>query len=147
MSPHTGTHTVGRPPLGASGMAHPHNGQLAVAISNAVVAELAATTGRGPTQARTTLAPNAIFVVLQDTLTRGERSLVAAGDAELVLGLRRRWQRAMQETCTEKIQELTGRTVIAFMSDNYIDPDVAVEVFILEPVTERARDEPVPPQA
>jgi uncharacterized protein YbcI len=137
---------VGRRSLGQSALADTHNGQLGVAISNAVVAEIAATTGRGPTQARTTIAPNAIFVVLQDTLTRGERSLVAAGDAELVLGLRRRWQRAMQATCTVKIEELTGRKVIAFMSDNYIAPDVAVEVFILEQVTERTEAEPVPPQ-
>jgi uncharacterized protein YbcI len=52
----------------------------------------------------------------------------------------------MQATCTVKIEELTGRKVIAFMSDNYIDPDVAVEVFILEQVTERTEAEPVPPQ-
>lgn len=128
-------------------MTETQHGQLTVAISNAVVGALAATTGRGPTQARTTLAPNAVFVVLQDTLTRGERSLVAAGDAELVLDLRRRWQRAMQATCTEKIEELTGRKVIAFMSDNYIDPDVAVEVFILEQLNELAEDEPVVAQA
>jgi uncharacterized protein YbcI len=61
-----------------------------MAISNAVVGELASTTGRGPTQARTTLGDNAVFVVLQDTLTRGERTLVGAGESEAVLDLRRR---------------------------------------------------------
>ena len=111
-----------------------HHGQLTVAISNAIVAELAATTGRGPTQARTTMAPDAVFVVVQDSLTRGERSLVGAGDAEAVLDLRRRWQRVMGNSCTDKVQELTGRRVIAFMSANHIEPDIAVEVFILEPL-------------
>lgn len=109
------------------------NGQLALAISNAVVGELARTTGRGPTQARTTFAPNAVFVILQDTLTRGERTLVAAGDSDVVLDVRRRWQSAMRESCCEKIKDLTGREVVGFMSDNHIDPDIAVEVFILAP--------------
>jgi uncharacterized protein YbcI len=108
-------------------------GQLALAISTAVVQELASTTGRGPTQAKTTLGDSAVFVVLQDTLTRGERTLVGAGESEAVLDLRRRWQRVMRDSCSRRIEQLTGRTVIGFMSDNHIDPDIAVEVFILEP--------------
>ena len=40
----------------------------------------------------------------------------------------------MRESCSRRIEELTGRKVIGFMSDNYIDPDMAVEVFILEPL-------------
>ena len=39
----------------------------------------------------------------------------------------------MRESCTKKIEVLTGRKVVGFMSDNHIDPDIAVEVFILEP--------------
>jgi uncharacterized protein YbcI len=109
-------------------------GKVSLAISNAVVGELASTTGRGPTQARTTLGDNAVFVVLQDTLTRGERSLVGAGESEAVLDLRRRWQRVMRESCSKRIEGLTGRKVVGFMSDNHIDPDIAVEVFILEPL-------------
>jgi hypothetical protein len=37
-----------------------------------------------------------VFVVLQDTLTRGERSLVVAGESEAVLDVRRRWQNVMR---------------------------------------------------
>jgi uncharacterized protein YbcI len=33
---------------------------------------------------------------------------------------------------SEKIEELTGRKVVGFMSDSHIDPDLAVEVFVLE---------------
>jgi uncharacterized protein YbcI len=113
-----------------------HQGHLTAAISNAVVGELANTTGRGPTQAKTTLGANAVFVVLQDTLTRGERTLVSAGEANAVLHLRRLWQSAMRDSCSRKIEELTERKVIGFMSDNHIDPDIAVEVFILEPLSE-----------
>ena len=51
-----------------------------------------------------------------------------------MLDLRRRWQRVMQADLSREIEELTGRKVIGFMSDNHIDPDLAVEVFVLEPL-------------
>src|SRR3954447_1848793 len=110
------------------------NGQLAAAISNAVVQALARTTGRGPTQAKTTLGDNGVFVVLQDNLTVGEQTLSDAGQGAAVLDLRRRWQGVMEADVSRDIEELTGRKVIGFMSDNHIDPDLAVEVFVLEPL-------------
>jgi uncharacterized protein YbcI len=109
-----------------------HNGELAAAISNTVVQALARTTGRGPTRAKTTLGDNGVFVVLQDTLTVGEQSLTDAGHGRAVLDLRRRWQDVMKVDVSREIEELTGRKVIGFMSDNHIDPDLAVEVFVLE---------------
>jgi len=111
-------------------------GKLALAISTAVVRSLASTTGRGPTKAKTTLGENAVFVVLEDTLTRGELNLVQAGETDAVLGLRRLWQEIMRTSCSREVERLTGRKVIGFMSDNHIDPDIAVEVFILEPTSE-----------
>jgi len=110
------------------------DGQLTSAISNTVVQTLRHTTGRGPTKARTTLGENAVFVVLQDSLTRGEQVLTDAGEELAVLDLRRRWQRVMETELRSSIEDLTGRTVIGFMSDNHIDPDLAVEVFVLEPI-------------
>ena len=56
--------------------------------------------------------------------------------AEAVLGLRRRWQSVMEKDLSREIEVLTGRTVIGFMSDNRIDPDLAVEVFVLAPRTD-----------
>ena len=116
-----------------------HDGELAAAISNAVVGALTRTTGRGPTKAKTTIGDNGVFVVLQDTLTRGEQVLADAGEGVAVLDLRRRWQRVMQADVSREIEQLTGRKVIGFMSDNHIDPDLAVEVFVLEPL-------PAPPK-
>jgi uncharacterized protein YbcI len=110
------------------------DGELAAAISTTVVRALARTTGRGPTKARTTLGDNGVFVVLQDSLTIGEQTLTDAGEGDAVLDLRRRWQRVMQADLSREIEQLTGRKVIGFMSDNHIDPDIAVEVFVLEPL-------------
>jgi len=114
------------------------DGELAAAISTTVVRALARTTGRGPTKARTTIGENGVFVVLQDSLTVGEQTLADHGEGQAVLDLRRRWQRVMQADVSKEIEQLTGRKVIGFMSDNHIDPDLAVEVFVLEPLP-RAR--------
>ena len=108
------------------------HGELAAAISTAVVHMLAETTGKGPTKAKTTLGENGVFVVLEDNLTKGERTLAAAGEGTAVLDIRKRWQNIMRNEMSLKIEELTGRKVVGFMSDSHIDPDLAVEVFVLE---------------
>jgi uncharacterized protein YbcI len=79
------------------------------------------------------MGQDSIFVVVQDTLTKGERTLVDAGDEATVLRIREAWQRAMHSSLNEEIEQLTGRRVIGFMSSNHVDPDLGVEVFILEP--------------
>jgi uncharacterized protein YbcI len=94
---------------------------------------MADTTGRGPTKARTTIDRDLIVVMLQNTLTAGERYLVDSDRATQVLDTRRAYQEAMRTECVAEIEDLTGRTVIAFMSANHIEPDLAAEVFVLEP--------------
>ena len=121
----------------------PPSGEVSAAISNAVVQALARTTGRGPTKAKTTLGTDGVFVVLQDTLTVGEQVLSDAGHDEAVLDLRRRWQGVMKKDVSREIEELTGRKVVGFMSDNHIDPDIAVEVFVLEPLPGDGRAGPL----
>jgi uncharacterized protein YbcI len=110
-------------------------GALNAAISETLVRRLAESTGRGPTKARTTIDRDLIVVVLQDSLTPGERYLADDNRAEQVLGMRRAYQDAMSADCIASIEDLTGRTVLAFMSANHIDPDLAAEVFILKPQT------------
>jgi uncharacterized protein YbcI len=112
---------------------HPHGGALNAAISEAVVRLMADTTGRGPTKARTTVDRDLIVVMLQNTLTSGERYLADSDRGEQVLSMRRAYQDAMRADCIAAIEDLAGRTVIAFMSANHIDPDLAAEVFVLEP--------------
>ena len=112
------------------------DGEISAAISTAVVHMLAARTGKGPTKAKTTIGENGVFVVLEDNLTKGERNLAAAGEGESVLVVRHRWQQVMREEMSNRVEELTGRKVVGFLSDNHIDPDLAVEVFVLERVAE-----------
>jgi uncharacterized protein YbcI len=90
-------------------------------------------TGRGPTKARTYINEDLISIVLQDTLTKGEQSLVRDGNVELVLASRKAYQNTMRSDLVELVEGLTGRKVLAFLSDNHLEPDVAVESFVLTP--------------
>ena len=107
-----------------------------LAISNLIVRLLSEYTGRGPTKARTHFNDNLITVVVQDLLTKGERSLIRDGKADLVLETRRAYQLTMRHDLTGGVEDITGRHVIAFLSANHIDPDVAIESFVLAPQTD-----------
>jgi uncharacterized protein YbcI len=112
---------------------HPVSGSKAAAISNLVVRTMSEYTGRGPTKARTYITGDLVSVVLQDTLTKGERSLVDDGLQELVLSTRKAFQGTMRHDLIGGVEAILGRKVIAFMSDNHVDPDVAAETFLLAP--------------
>jgi uncharacterized protein YbcI len=108
-------------------------GALSAAISNAVVRLISEYTGRGPTKARTAINRDVVTVVLADTMTKAERTLAANGKAELVLRLRQEFQRTMRDDLVAAVEMLMERKVVAFMSDNHIDPDMGAEIFVLEP--------------
>ena len=112
---------------------HTPVGSKAAAISNHVVRTMSEYTGRGPTKGRTHINDDVVTVILRDTLTKGERSLVNDDFDELVLSMRKAFQGTMRDDLISGVEEILGRRVIAFMSDNHIDPDVAAEVFLLAP--------------
>jgi len=111
------------------------DGTLGSTISDAMVRLLSRYTGRGATSSRTMLGNDLIVCVMGDTLTKGERSLVEHGKREAVLEIRKAFQESMANDAIEVVEELSGRQVTAFMSNNNIDPDLGVEIFILKPVS------------
>jgi len=111
----------------------PNGHSTSAEISNAVVHLRSEYTGRGPTKARTYINDDRISVVLRDTLTKGERSLIANGSVDVVLDARKAYQAAMKQDLIAVIEKYSGRSVLAFMSENHIDPDIAVESFVLAP--------------
>ncbi|HEV2059562.1 MAG TPA: Na-translocating system protein MpsC family protein, partial [Solirubrobacteraceae bacterium] len=111
----------------------PTRGSKAAAISNHVVRTMSEYIGRGPTRARTYINEDAVTVVLQDSLTKGEHSLVGDHLEGLVLTMREAFHGTMGQVLVDGVEEILGRKVIVFMSDNHIDPDIAVEVFVLAP--------------
>jgi uncharacterized protein YbcI len=99
-------------------------------------------TGRGPTQAHTTITEDLVVVMMGDNLLKAEKSLAVDGKTELVLTMRRAVQDTMRIDLTAAIERLSHRKVIAFMSHNHINPDLASELFVLAP-----RDRPTPKPA
>ena len=52
--------------------------------------------------------------------------------AEAVNPIRHLFQETMEADFGEAGERLTGQTVLAFISGNHIDPDIAAELFILD---------------
>ncbi len=102
-------------------------------IATSAVHVLRNYTGRGPTKAKTTINESIVVILLADTLTTGERTLVDHGHAERVLQVRYDYQTTMRDELVGIVERELDREVIAFMSQNHIDPDLAVEVFVLKP--------------
>jgi len=108
-------------------------GALLAALSNAVVRIVREYTGRGPTQARASIRDNLVVVLLQETLLKAEHSLIDDSKGDLVVEMRRSFQQTMRVDLSAAVAEITGREVIAFMSDSHLEPDYSVEVFVLAP--------------
>ncbi len=109
------------------------NGTLRHAISDAFVSFYKDYFGKGPTKCRTVLAPNLIVVVMRGGFTPLEQTLVDAGRWREVRATRLAWQEAMEDRFKSKVEELTGRSVEAFMSASHESPEVTIEAFTLEP--------------
>lgn len=108
-------------------------GPTAAEISTSVVRVLARYTGRGPTKARTYRADDLVAVLLEETLTQGEQTLVEAGRGELARHSRLALQDAARQDLVAIVERLTERTVRAFLTATEVDPDLAVLLFALEP--------------
>ena len=103
------------------------------AIANTIVRLHAEYAGRGPTRARAHLAEDHVLVVLEDVFTTAERSLLRSGQGGEVKALRKALVEAMRGPAVAAIQDLTGRGVRAYISETHLDPELAVELFLLEP--------------
>jgi uncharacterized protein YbcI len=118
---------------GLSRSARPVDGEINAAISRSIVRLHREYLGRGPTKARTSIRDNTVVVLMEDTLTKAERSLIADGKQDEVLQTRHSFQMTMRSDMVAAVEQATGRSVIAFMSDNHVEPDLACEIFVLEP--------------
>jgi uncharacterized protein YbcI len=116
-----------------AGQQDSQGGDLRREISRALVELMKETTGRGPGQARTYINENVIVTLLQDTMTKAERTLLDEDKEEAVRDLRRLFQGVLREQAIGTVERITGRTVLAFLSDHALDPDYAIETFVLEP--------------
>jgi uncharacterized protein YbcI len=99
--------------------------------------------GKGPTKAKTHMVDDTVVCILRGGFTTVERTLLETGEVESVYQMRRSFQQAMEGEFRRIVEEATGREVIAYMSSIHVDPDLAVELFVLEPAAvEPAEEDP-----
>ena len=88
--------------------------------------------GRGPISAKTYFLDNLIVCVLSDGFIALERTMMEGGAAERVLDMRREFQGLMETRYTAMVEDLTGRKVLAFLSQSHVEPDLSIEMFLMD---------------
>ena len=109
-------------------------GDALAAISTRLVGLHKQYYGKGPVKAKAFLVDDTVLCMLEGGFTVLERTLIQSGREESVHEIRSTFQQAMQQQFTSVVEQALGRTVRAYMSMVHSDPDIAVELFMLEPV-------------
>jgi uncharacterized protein YbcI len=108
-------------------------GHLLSAISTAIVKLMREHYGRGPIKAKTYALDDIVVCVLRGAgFTPLEQTIMDAGDGARVVAMRENFQAMMANRYKDMIEELTGREVLAFLSQAHVEPDITLEVFFVD---------------
>jgi uncharacterized protein YbcI len=118
--------------LAAETAARRTGGDLNAALARLVTRLYRQHTGRGPTRIQAFYRGDVVVVLLENTMTKAERTLVDRGRRDAVLLMREALQEAMRAELMSAVAMLTGAEVRALLSANHVDPDLAVETFVLD---------------
>jgi uncharacterized protein YbcI len=77
-----------------------------------------------------------VIVVLEETFTPAERTLIERGEAGGIQATRRRFQEVMEDDFKAIVEQATGQQVRAFLSNTHLSTNVSVEIFLLTGVLE-----------
>jgi len=100
-------------------------------LSNTAVALHREHFGRGPGAAKTHVADNLVVCVLTDVFTPFEKTLIEAGQEERVRETRAIHRAATEGVYKSRMEAVLGRRIEAHMSSIHVDPDVAVDIFVM----------------
>lgn len=114
-------------------------GEVRAEIATGIVRLQSGYYGKGPTKAKTYVMDDLVVVVLEETFTKAEQTLVDRGEVEAIQQIRRRFQQHMADEFKAIVEQATGRSVRAFLSETHLEADLSVEIFLLgEPRTDMA---------
>ena len=89
---------------------------------------------RKPVTARTQLLGGDLLVcVMGGVYTDVEKTLIELQHSTTVQETRSEFQAAMQHKFIDEVECLTRRSVLAFISNSHVGPDLEVELFMLGP--------------
>ena len=107
------------------------HGEARAEIANGIVRLQSEYYGKGPTRAKTYYTDDLVVVVLEESFTRAEKTLVERGDGDSIQHIRRRFQQHMAAEFKAVVEQATGRVVRTFLSEINMEDDVSVEIFLL----------------
>ncbi len=89
---------------------------------------------RKPVTAKTQLlGGDLIACVLGGVYTDVEKTMIELQRTTIVQETRSAFQNAMQQKFITAIERLSGRRVLAFISNHHVGPDIEIELFLLAP--------------
>jgi uncharacterized protein YbcI len=108
--------------------------ELLLAVTDAMVALHQRYHHRAPVTAKTLmLGGDLLACVLGGVYTTVEQTMIELQHSTVVQETRSAFQDAMQHKFIAAIEELSGRDVLAFISNHHVGPDIEIELFMLKP--------------
>jgi uncharacterized protein YbcI len=110
---------------------------LLAAVTDAMVALHERYHHRTPVTAKTQLLGGDLLAcVLGGVYTDVEKTMIELQRTTIVRETRSAFQNAMQHKFISAVERLSGRDVLAFISNHHVGPDMEIELFMLKPKLE-----------
>jgi uncharacterized protein YbcI len=107
---------------------------LLEAVTDAMVALHERYHHRKPVTAKTRMMGDDLLVcVLGGVYTDVEKTLIEVQRSTIVQETRSTFQNAMERRFIAAVEQLSGRDVLAFISNSHVGPDIEIEIFMLMP--------------
>jgi uncharacterized protein YbcI len=114
--------------------------ELLVAVTEAMVALHQRYHHRAPVTAKTLMLGGELLAcVLSGVYTTVEQTMIELQHSTVVQETRSAFQDAMQHKFIAAVEQLSGRDVLAFISNHHVGPDIEIELFMLKPWVRRLR--------
>ena len=108
--------------------------QLLVAVTDAMVEFHQRYHNRAPVVGKTLLLGEELLAcVLGGVYNDVEKMMIELESTTILQETRSPFQEEMQHRFIAEVERLTGRGVRAFISNSHVDPDLEVELFVLNP--------------
>ena len=106
--------------------------ELLVAVTDAMVVLHERYHQRAPATAKTLLlGTDLLACVMGGVYTDVEKTMIEIQKAPIVQETRSAFQDAMQHKFIDVVERLSGRDVLAFISNHHVGPDIEIELFML----------------
>lgn len=111
------------PPLGGQ--------ELLDAVTEALVSLHERYHHRAPVTAKSQmLGDDLLACVMGGVYTEVEKTMIELQRGPVVQETRSAFQQAMQQRFIEEVERLSGREVLAFISNHHVGPDIEIELFV-----------------